>query len=96
MDRNEIKKLKQQLAQMRRSPQKAKDIQSLAKSLGRSLFNRGKEPTWVSDVFPNVNPLSIPNHGAKDFRPGTQKSMLNQLEEDIAAWELKLKDDDEE
>lgn len=74
---------------MRRSPQKAAALQSLAKRLGRTKADRGKEPTWVSP-FP-LYPLSIPDHGGgKDLANGTKNSILNQLEDDILAWDERL------
>lgn len=65
-------------------------LESLAKRLGRQRINRGKEPVWESAEFPDLFPLSIPHHGGRDLAIGTQRSILNQLEDDMAAWEDKL------
>jgi len=45
---------------------------------------------WVSTEFPKLPPLSIPDHGGKDYPPGTRKSILNQLEDDITAWDERI------
>jgi hypothetical protein len=45
---------------------------------------------WESNEFPTLRPLSIPDHGNKDLAPGTQSSILNQLEDDIFAWDERL------
>ena len=71
---------------MRRSPQKAKDLESVATRLGRYKHNRGKEPMWMSGQF-TLPPLAIPHHGGRDVPTGTKNSILNQLEDDILEWE---------
>ncbi|MFT3837151.1 MAG: hypothetical protein QM723_09155 [Myxococcaceae bacterium] len=48
--------------------------------------NRGKEPTYVSEL-PGHLPLSIPNHPG-DLKIGTARSILNTLEQDLEALEL--------
>jgi hypothetical protein len=94
MNRRKLDKLKHQLAALRRSPQKAADLERLASQLGRRPFNRGKEPVWVSVEF-NLFPLSIPHHGGRDLAPGTRNSILNSLEDDVLAWEQRLGDEEE-
>lgn len=96
MTRNKLAKIKQDLAALRRAQAKASDIQSLAKRLGRKKKNRGKEPTYESEVLPHLYPLTIPHHGGKDLAPGTKRSILDRIEEDVFAWELKLDEDDSE
>jgi hypothetical protein len=86
--------LKKEIANARRSPQKAADLERLAKSLGRKKVKRGKEPMWESTEFDELFPLSIPHHGGRDLAPGTQRSILDQLDDDILAHEEKLGDDD--
>jgi hypothetical protein len=49
--------------------------------------NRGKEPTFESEAFPNLRPLAIPNHKGRDMPRGTKNSILTQLEDDIDAWD---------
>jgi hypothetical protein len=95
MNRKKLDKLKRELAQLRRSPQKANDLQSLAKRLGRKLVKRGKEPMWESVEFAELYPLAIPDHGGgRDLAIGTKNSILDQLEEDVLAWEGRIEDDE--
>jgi hypothetical protein len=58
----------------------------LAEALGRRRADRGSEPTFVSDAFPGLRPLTIPSH-SKPLKRFTALSVLDQLEEDIAEWE---------
>ena len=51
---------------------------------------------WVSDPFPHLFVLSIPDHGGRDIPIGTKKSILDQLEEDIFEWEQLLDRDEDE
>lgn len=94
MNKKKLRQLKRKLVQMRRSPQRAIDLQKLAEGLGRTLVNRGKEPTWESPEFDELYPLSIPDHGGKDLAIGTKNSILDQLEDDILAWEIRIEDED--
>jgi hypothetical protein len=52
---------------------------------------RGKEPAFVSTVFPNARPISIPDHGSRNLSPTVQKNVLNDLEEDVFRVEEKLR-----
>ena len=79
---------------LRRTQARAADFQRLAKQLGRRPVKRGKEPTWESDEFPSLFVLTIPYHGGKDLAPGTKRSILNQLEQDVFAWEIRLDEED--
>jgi len=73
---------------LRQASAKAIAFQRLANSLGRNPDkSRGKEPTWVSRDFPELRPLSIPDHGGRDIPYGTKQSILNQLEDDVYSWE---------
>ena len=96
MDRKKLRKLRLELVRLRLSPQKASALESLAGKLGRKLIKRGKEPTWESQDFDHLWPLSIPHHGGRDLAPGTKKSILNQLEDDIIAWEEVLPQEDDD
>jgi hypothetical protein len=40
--------------------------------------------------FPDLWPLSIPDHGSRDLSRGTKNSILTQLEEDLLAWDEKI------
>jgi hypothetical protein len=59
------------------------------------MVNRGKHPMWESQEFPTLPPLSIPDHAGRDLARGTKASILDQLEEDVLAWEEKLGEVDE-
>jgi hypothetical protein len=85
-----LDKLKHELASLRRSQAKAADLESLARRLGRKKVKRGKEPTWESKEFQHLYPLSIPHHGGRDIPRGTLNSILDQLEKDLFAWEMRL------
>jgi hypothetical protein len=60
----------------------SRELESLAKALGRRPANRGKEPTFVSELLPQSRPLSIPHHSTP-LKKGTAGSILDQLEKDI-------------
>lgn len=78
---------------MRRASVNARALEGIAKQLGRREDNtRGKEPVWVNPEL-GVFPLSIPRHGGRDIPVGTKNSILDQLEEDILAWEERLEDE---
>jgi hypothetical protein len=49
---------------------------------------------WESVEFAELYPLSIPDHGGRDLAIGTKNSILDQLEDDILAWEERIADDD--
>lgn len=90
MNRKKLDELKRELAQRRRSPQKAAALEAVARRLGRRPVKRGKEPMWQSDEFDHLYPLSIPHHGGRDLAIGTKNSILDQLEDDVLAWEERL------
>jgi hypothetical protein len=90
MDTKKFRKLVRELEDLRRTSPKALAIERLAKKLGRVKVNRGKEPTWVSEAFPALRPLSIPRHGGKDLSPGVKNTVLAQLEGDLFAWEAQI------
>jgi hypothetical protein len=90
MNRTKLDKIKREIRNMRRSPQKAAALERLARRLGRKKVKRGKEPVWESQELIEVFPVAIPHHGAKDFAPGTQRSILDALEEDVLVWEERL------
>lgn len=73
---------------MRDTPQRGGDVASLAERLGRKKVKRGKEPTWESDL--DIPVLTIPMHGSKNLKRGTQKNIFIQLEDDFIAWEQKF------
>jgi hypothetical protein len=86
MDRKRLQKIRREAESLRDTQAKAAALQRLARRLGREKVNRGKEPMYESEPFPNLRPLSIPMHKGRDMPTGTKNSILNQLEEDIDAW----------
>jgi len=90
MTKKKLKKLKRKIRSLRRGRGNIHehDLVSLAKQFGRRLFNTGKHPTYVSDAFPDLRPLSIPSHGT--LIPATAESILDQLEEDSLRWKERL------
>ena len=65
------------------------EVERLAHALGRRRANRGKHPMWVSDPFPHLRPVSIPNHG-REMKRFTKNAVLDQLEEDFENWQIRL------
>jgi hypothetical protein len=88
MNRKTLDRLRSELEGMTGVPQRGSEVASLAERLGRKRVNRGKEPTWESDF--DIPPLTIPMHGSKTLKKGTQRSILMQLEDDFIAWEQKF------
>jgi hypothetical protein len=92
MNKYKLDKLKRELSKLRRQSAgiRSRDLQSLAKSLGRRrIKKRTGEPTWISTRFANARPISIPDHpGAlKRFTAG---NILDQLEQDLFLFEEEL------
>lgn len=50
---------------------------------------------WESTEF-DLYPLSIPRHGGRDLAIGTKRSILDQLEDDVQAWEQRLLEEEDE
>jgi hypothetical protein len=93
MNEKTLKKIKNELLSLQKSPHglKADVLISIAKKLGRTKDNRGKEPTYVRGFDPSLSPpLSIPSHGSKDMKVGTAKNIINMLLDDVSEWELFL------
>lgn len=96
-----LKKLKTRLREMRKSPfgLRADEFVSIAKQLGRVKDNRGKEPTYVRESDPTLSPpLSIPGHPG-DIKPGTARSIIDSLLDDLDEWDIHLQqttDEDED
>ena len=73
MNRNKLRKIKDELIAARKTPQRARDLESLAASLGSKLVNRGKHPIGASTVF-KIPPGPIPHHGKQ---PEFSKAVRN-------------------
>ena len=92
MNSKSLGKVRRALNEMRKSPQGRSyaELRAKAKDVGRSLSPRGKEPTWIRDVHPELSPpLSIPNHSG-DVPIGTARSIIDQLLDDCDDWEQYL------
>ena len=85
MNTRNLDQIMRRIEQARLSPQKARDLESIAKQLGRTKVNRGKEPMWENDL-PGRPPLSIPHHSSRDIAIGTRNRILDILEEDVMAF----------
>lgn len=91
MDNRRLNRIEKVHDKLRNSKDiKSKVMLGHARSLGRVLDNRGKEPTWINANFPDLRPLSIPRH-SKGLNRFTAQSILDQLEEDIDRWKEFLK-----
>ncbi len=89
MNARKLAKIKQMIDAARRKSVTARDLIAIATALGRvEVTCRGKEPIYESTLLSHVFPIAIPKHGNADFKPGTKKNILNDLEGD---W-LRLKE----
>jgi hypothetical protein len=87
MDQKKLAKIERLIAECRRKSNKHRDLEHIVLALERRRVKRGKEPTYESVAFPNVNMITIPDHGGKNIKRGTSHSILNQCEEDV--WRFK-------
>jgi hypothetical protein len=60
----------------------SRELESLAKALGRKLAPRGDHPTYISELLPRSPPLSIPHHSTT-LKRGTAANILDRLQDDI-------------
>jgi hypothetical protein len=91
MDKKKLKKIRQEIRSLRAGSANVRRRQliSVAKKLGRQKSDRGKEPTFISNVFPNLRPISIPSHPGSMPRY-TVENILDQFEDDIFHWQQEL------
>jgi hypothetical protein len=92
MRKDDIKRLREELQQLRLSKYNLKrsDLVRFAERVGRYPYMKhGKEPTWRSDI-PGRNPLSIPGH--RKVKPYTANKILDILEADIDTLEDMLEE----
>lgn len=93
MDACKLDKIKREIRELRRQRVVTySDLVAIAASLKRVKLakaqTRGKEPAFVSTVFSNARPISIPFHGKnKGMATGTVKNILNDLEDDVFRFE---------
>lgn len=90
MKGNKLNKLRRAVEAMRRSQPKVKELRSVARQLGMEKEEGGRHPTFASNVFPHLRPLSIPDHKGREMAPGTKHSILNAFEDHINAWDERL------
>ena len=87
MKRKKIKSLGNKIESLRgQGGIKSKELESIAKSLGRIRHKRGKHTTWISPIFPDLRPISIQHH-SKDPNRHVANNILNQLEIDLTRFE---------
>jgi hypothetical protein len=78
-----LAKLREQLATLRqRGGINSRELENLAKAMGRRQHQRGKKPTSISDLLPNRPPPSI-SRQSRDLNKFTAGSILGQREEDL-------------
>src|SRR5437867_4284922 len=93
MDKKKISNLRRELKQLRAGKYnlKTKKLTRFAGKIGRKPdTTRGKEPTYVSESFPELNPLSIPGH--KAVNPFTADNIMDTFEADLDKWEDRLEE----
>jgi hypothetical protein len=93
MTRKKLRQLRKRLEALRTRPSniESRELERLAKALGRQKAKRGSEPTYVSILLSQSPPLSIPHHSSP-LRIGTAINILDQLEKDIDDLEELLPD----
>jgi len=93
MTRAKLEKLRHEWTILQnRGGVKTREVERLAKALGRQRHKRGREPVWVNPVFPSLRPVSIPSHSV-DLNKYTKNSILGDLEADFEHWEISLEED---
>lgn len=96
MTPKKLKKIKQDLQGLRKSPQgiKRSKLEAIAKQLGLSRSNIGHEPTYIKTTDPKLRPLTIPGH-AGDIKVGTARCIIDQLLSCVDEWEIHLNEQSE-
>lgn len=79
MERSKLRKLRQQIDNLRRRGGiRSRDLEAIAKALGRKVGPSGKHPMWVTDRA-GSRPISIPHHTV-DLNRFTAQRIFDQLE----------------
>lgn len=87
MTKEKLEKFRQRIEGLRKSGGvKSSEVEAVAKALGRIRSQRGKEPTWISQVFSDLRPVSIPCHSS-DLNRFTKNNILDQLEIDLDRYQ---------
>jgi len=91
MNPKKVRKLRQRLEELRRGVgnMPSKKLERFAKSLERRRAKGGSEPTWVSNIFPDHRPISIPHH-SRNLSKYVATNILDQFEIDIARLEMTI------
>lgn len=91
MNKKKLKKVQRQVDSLRLSLAsiRSQDLVRLMKKLGRRRIKRGKEPSYISDEFPDARPITVPSHPGT-LKRGTAASILDDIEGDIFRWEEAL------
>lgn len=86
MDRKKCNRVQRNIESLRArlGNVRPQELVRIAKQLGRRRSKRGKEPTYVSDIFRDARPISIPHH--RTLKWGTAANILDDLEGDIFRW----------
>ena len=83
MNAKQLKRLQAKIESLRaKGTVKPRELESIAKSLQRSLVKRGKHPHWESTILPTRPPISIPNH-SKELNRFIAQKILDPLERDV-------------
>jgi len=99
MTAKKLRQLRRELEELKRRKRNltGRDLTRFAERIGRKRANRGDEPTYVSELLPRSNPISIPGHRG-NVKVGTAGNILDQFEADLDRLEESITqgDSDEE
>ena len=84
MTKKKLRGLRKELGELRRRQRNLseRELVSFAGRIGRRRSRRGDEPTYISELLPSSNPISIPGQGG-NVKPGTAGNILDQFEADL-------------
>jgi hypothetical protein len=86
MNARKLQRIRLRIAGLYGSDRKSRDLESVAKALGRRKAKHGAY-TWESASFPTLAPLSIPHH-SKGVKRFTAEGILDQLlAQDVWEWD---------
>lgn len=79
-----LRELRRELEELKRRKRNLteRDLASFARRIGRKRSSRGDEPTYISELLPRRNPISIPGHRG-NIKVGTAGNILDQFEADL-------------
>ncbi len=88
MNKKKLKKLVRRVRSLRQASANLSfsKLSSLAAKFERKRSDRGKEPTFVSTVFSDLRPITIPGHPGAINR-FTAEGILDQFDEDVIHWQ---------